>query len=125
MAIIRELGIHIFTPLWRIFHLPLRVKSAVDFQGMPDHIKKLVCNFYKLSSSALIVSRKVETNKTTGKNTEQKSTADLTPPHLSVYQKRFVLFYRKFIVEINKKSTRTVFTVWVLFLFGLLVELVF
>ena len=29
------------------------VKSAVDFYGMPDHIKKLICNFYKVQSAAL------------------------------------------------------------------------
>ncbi|MEA1933721.1 MAG: hypothetical protein U9N60_04730 [Thermodesulfobacteriota bacterium] len=56
----------------------LKVKSAVDFQGMPDHTKKLVCSFYKVPSSAFIVSRKGEINKTTGEKTEQKSTADLT-----------------------------------------------
>jgi hypothetical protein len=29
---------------------------------MPDHIKKLVCNFYKVPNSALIVSKRGETN---------------------------------------------------------------
>ena len=55
--------------------------AAVDFWGMPDHIKKLECNFYKVQCSALIVSKIGETNKTTEAkvNSRLDPTFPLTP----------------------------------------------
>ena len=70
------------------------VKSAVDFWGMPDHIKKLECNFYKVQCSALIVSKIGETNKTTGAKVNSRLDPSSFPHHFSSHDPSSFEFLR-------------------------------